>query len=188
MAEHARVLVVDDEEVVGKSFNRVLGEKGYDVATALNGEEALKKVGTDGYDLVFTDIKMPGMDGVEVARRIKEMNPWLPVVIVTGYGSLENEARAQEAGVSGFLRKPLSPEVIEWVTQKTIKESRQEIAAEATAEQQEMQAAPVEEKASVARNVALFFASPFIGLAYIIVFPFVGFYALLRMSLKSARK
>lgn len=190
MTETARVLVVDDEEVVGRSFDRVLSEKGYEVNTAMNGEDALKKVGSDGYDLVFTDIKMPGMDGVEVARRIKEMNPWLPVVIVTGYGSVENETRAQEVGISGFLRKPLSPEVIEWVTQKTIRDAREEATARAQAVEpaKKTEAAIEPEKANVAKNIALFFAAPFIGLAYIIAFPFVGFYAVMRYSLKGRSK
>jgi len=183
MAEHAKVLVVDDEAVVGQSFDRVLSEKGYEVNTALSGEEALRKVGTNGYDLVFTDIKMPGMDGLEVAKRIKEMNPWVPVVVVTGYGTEDNEARAEEIGVSGFLRKPLSPEVIEWITKKTLKEHP---APEAAEEPATVTAAAVEvEKENVAKNIALFFAAPFIGLAYIIAFPFVGVYALLRWGYRA---
>jgi len=182
MAAHAKVLVVDDEAVVGQSFDRVLTEKGYEVNTALSGEEALKKMGTNGYDLVFTDIKMPGMDGIEVARRIKEMNPWMPVVVVTGYGTEQNEARAEEIGVSGFLRKPLSPEVIEWITEKTLEERP---AQETGEEPVTVTQAAAEEKENVAKNIALFFAAPFIGLAYIIAFPFVGFYALLRWGLRS---
>ena len=128
MKETAKVLVVDDDRIVGQSFDRVLTQKGYEVSTALSGQEALDKLGSNGYDLVFTDIKMPGMDGIEVAKRVKEMNPWLPVVVVTGYGSAENEARAEEVGVQGFLHKPLSPEVIEWITQKTLSEKEEAVA------------------------------------------------------------
>jgi DNA-binding NtrC family response regulator len=188
MKKAAKVLVVDDDRIVGQSFNRVLSEKGYDVSTALDGEEALRKVGSTGYDMVFTDIKMPGMDGLEVAKRIKEMNPWMPVVIVTGYGTEANESRAEEVGVSGFLRKPLSPEVIEWITQKTLKESMETVASPTAAVQDTaaVEAAPaVEEKESVAKNVALFFAAPFIGLAYIIAFPFVGFAMLAKWGYRS---
>lgn len=188
MKNAAKVLVVDDDRIVGQSFNRVLSEKGYDVSTALDGEEALRKVGSNGYDMVFTDIKMPGMDGLEVAKRIKEMNPWMPVVIVTGYGTEANESRAEEVGVSGFLRKPLSPEVIEWITQKTLKESMETVASPTAAVQETaaVEAAPaVEEKENVAKNVALFFAAPFIGLAYIIAFPFVGFAMLAKWGYRS---
>jgi CheY-like chemotaxis protein len=182
MAEHAKVLVVDDEAVVGQSFERVLTGKGYEVNTALSGEEALKKMGANGYDLVFTDIKMPGMDGLEVAKRIKEMNPWVPVVVVTGYGTEANEARAEEIGVSGFLHKPLSPEVIESITRQTLEAHP---APETGAEPVTATEAAVEEKENVARNIALFFAAPFIGLAYIVAFPFVGVYALVRWGLKA---
>jgi DNA-binding NtrC family response regulator len=181
MATHAKVLVVDDEPVVGQSFNRVLTEKGYEVNTASSGEEALSKMGSNGYDLVFADIRMPGMDGLEMAKRIKEMNPWLPVVVVTGYGTEANEARAEEIGVSGFVRKPLSPEMIESITKQTLQKKPVAVEAEAAVE---TAPAAVEEKENVAKNIALFFAAPFIGLAYIIAFPFVGIYALLRVVLK----
>jgi DNA-binding NtrC family response regulator len=186
MKNAAKVLVVDDDRIVGQSFDRVLTEKGYEVNTAMDGEEALKKVGSDGYDLVFTDIKMPGMDGLEVAKRIKEMNPWLPVVVVTGYGTADNEARAEEIGVSGFLRKPLSPDVIEWITDKTLKDTA--ATAEEAQDKAPAEARPavqVQEKENVAKNIALFFAAPFIGLAYIVAFPFVGFYMLAKLGLRS---
>src|SRR5271169_2341994 len=98
-----KVLVVDDDPVVGRSIDRVLTGKGYAVITAGNGEEALAKLRDEKYDVVFTDIKMPGMNGLEVAERVKASQPWLPVVIITGYGTEANEARAEAAGVSGFL-------------------------------------------------------------------------------------
>ena len=122
MSANRKVLVVDDDPVVGKSFDRVLSGKGYAVITASNGQEALNKLETEDYDVVFTDIKMPGMNGLEVAERVKQKHPWLPVVIVTGYGSSDNETRAEAAGVSGFLRKPLSPEMIEGSAQKAVLE------------------------------------------------------------------
>jgi CheY-like chemotaxis protein len=74
-----RVLVVDDDPVIGQSFDRVLSGKGYAVITASNGEEALRKLKDESYDVVFADIKMPGMSGLEVAERIKASQPWLPV-------------------------------------------------------------------------------------------------------------
>ncbi|MEW6691077.1 MAG: response regulator [Pseudomonadota bacterium] len=173
MSAKTRVLVIDDDPVIGKSIDRVLSGKGWAVITAADGPEALTKLALEDYDVVFTDIRMPGMDGVEVARRIKETRPWLPVVIVTGYGSAENEARAREAGVQAFLRKPLSPEMIEQSAQGALREKASPAAAEASA------AAPAETPVPAARpgalrNVALFLAAPFIGLAYAIALPFVG--------------
>ena len=160
-----KVLVVDDDPVVGKSFERVLAPKGYAVIHASNGEEALKRLESESYDMVYTDIKMPGMDGVEVAKRVKAMRPWLPVVIVTGYGSDENEGKAWRAGISEFLRKPLSPEMIE--TSANLAFTSVALPAP--------QAAPVRaDNLRFLKNVGLFAAAPFIGLAYAALFPFIG--------------
>ena len=169
MAQTKKVLVVDDDPVVSKSFDRVLTPKGYAVIAAAGGQEALEKLENEHYDVVFTDIKMPGMDGIEVARRVKASRPWMPVVIVTGYGSDENEAQAREAGVTGFLRKPLSPEMIEASASNAFPQAAfpAQPAAEAT-----VIAAP--KKGSVVKDIALFVGAPFIGLAYIIALPFVG--------------
>ncbi len=169
MAQTKKVLVVDDDPVVSKSFDRVLSPKGYAVIAAAGGKEALEKLENEHYDVVFTDIKMPGMDGIEVARRVKASRPWMPVVIVTGYGSEENEAQAREAGVTGFLRKPLSPEMIEASASSAFPE-----AALVAQPQAEATVIAPPKKGSVVKDIALFVGSPFIGLAYIIALPFVG--------------
>jgi CheY-like chemotaxis protein len=166
----AKVLVVDDDAVVGQSFDRVLSEKGYAVSTAMNGHEALSKFAGEKHDVVFTDMKMPGMDGIEVAQRIKAESPWTPVVVVTGYGTPANEAAAAAVGVADFLHKPLLPgvieEVLERVTRKPIIEEKvPEVAKEASA---------TKSVGRVLKNIGLFFAAPFIGLAYFIAFPFIG--------------
>src|SRR3974390_1226846 len=113
MAAVRKVLVVDDDPVIAKSFHRVLSTKGYAVITAASGAEALKKLAAEEYDVVYTDIRMPGMSGLEVAEQVKAQRPWTPVVIMPGYGSAEHEARAKAAGVAAFLNKPLSPDMIE---------------------------------------------------------------------------
>lgn len=176
MSAKTKVLVIDDDPVIGKSIDRVLSGKGWAVITAADGPEALTKLALEDYDVVFTDIRMPGMDGVEVARRIKQTRPWLPVVIVTGYGSEENEARAKQAGVDAFLRKPLSPEMIEQSAQGALREKALP-AATALPQPEAPAAAPVAAQAArpgALKSVALFFAAPFIGLAYAIALPFVG--------------
>src|SRR5665811_1494818 len=152
-----KVLVVDDDAVVGKSFNRVLTrDKGYVVITAQSGAEALEKMRTQKYDLVFTDIKMPGMDGVELAAEVKARQPWTPVVIITGYGTTANEARAKEVGVSDFMRKPLSPEMIEESAAHALLEPAPAIVAAPQASPVEQ--VPVEQlaKESHLKNIALF--------------------------------
>lgn len=182
MSTLKKILVVDDDPVVGRSFDRVLSGKGYAVITARSGDEALGKLASEKYDMVYTDIKMPGMSGLEVAERVKASQPWMPVVIITGYGTEANEARAEAAGVSVFLHKPLTPEMIEGAT-------AQSLGARSTGPAPEAAAVPalLTLKAEVARpgvaqrgvagtlkNIALFFAAPFVGLAYILAFPVVG--------------
>jgi len=171
-----KVLVVDDDPVVGRSFDRVLSGKGYAVITAENGQDALDKLAREDYDAVFTDIRMPGMSGIEVAERIKTLRPWLPVVIVTGFGSDENQAKAKAAGVNSILHKPLSPEMIETSAREAVSRSigsaPAPLAAAAAAPVVDAGAAPAAGR--VAKNVALFIAAPFIGLAYAIALPFVG--------------
>lgn len=188
MSALRKVLVVDDDPVVGKSVNRVLSkDKGYVVITAQNAAEALDKLREQEYDLVFTDIKMPGMDGVELTERVKAKQPWTPVVIVTGYGTTANEQRARAAGVSAFLNKPLSPEMIEESAAQALSETAPvTVAPPVTPEIAHGQPAlPVSE--SRLKNIALFLAAPFIGLAYAVMLPFVGMAMLAWIAVKALR-
>jgi len=179
-----RVLVVDDDPAVRKSFDRVLSGKGYAVITAESGEEALRKLNEEKYDLVYSDIRMPGMSGLEVAENVKARRPWTPVVIITGYGTDVAEARAKAAGVSSFLHKPLSPEMIEGSARDVLAAASAEpVIATATAE-----AAEEAPAGSALMNVALFFVAPFIGLAYIIAFPFYGLGVLALLAGRLAAK
>lgn len=185
-----KVLVVDDDPVVGKSIDRILSSRGYAVIAAAGGEEAMERLASEDYDVVYTDIKMPGMSGLEVARHIKESRPWLPVVIVTGYGNDANEAEARDIGVSGFLRKPLSPEMVESTADELTNKPDLAMTSFPLATNAiravEPPAAPAENGAvRFAKNVALFIAAPFIGLAYILAAPFVGFALLAREGYKA---
>ena len=194
-----KVLVVDDDPVVSKSFDRVLTRKGYLVVSAENGLEALSKLAQDDYEAVFTDIKMPGMDGIEVAQQMRARRPWTPVVIITGYGSAEHEARAEAAGVRGFLRKPLSPDMIESSLDAAVAEAAvaemappagvAEVAAHAVVAPQSAVEA-VEDVRGVGqffKNIALFFAAPFIALAYVALFPVLGAVLLARVAVQAWR-
>ena len=193
MSALRKVLVVDDDPVVGKSFDRVLSGKGYAVITASNGQEALNKLEAEDYDVVFTDIKMPGMSGLDMAEQVKQRRPWLPVVIVTGYGSPDNESRAQAAGVSGFLRKPLSPETIEGSAQKAFSEKDATAQSAILAARMAQPATAPEPSTSsralrVVKNIALFLAAPFVGLAYILAFPIVGLGMLAWTAIQAQKK
>lgn len=175
MSALRKVLVVDDDPVVGKSFNRVLSSKGYVVTTAENAHEALEQMRRDEYDLVVTDIRMPGMSGLELAETVKARRPWTPVLIVTGFGDDDAEKRAKAAGVTAFLHKPLSPEMIEDSAAEAL---RSALPANAPT----VASAPIEAAAAEAvttlggriKDIALFLAAPFIGLLYAVFMPFVG--------------
>jgi len=174
MSAQRKVLVVDDDPVVGESFNRVLSRKGYAVITASNGDEALAKLQAEQYDLVFTDLRMPGMDGLEVAERVKARQPWTPVVIVTGYGSKPSEDRARAVGVAEFLHKPLSPEMIEDSAAKAFAQAPMPAVQPSPAPDAAVAEVAPAKKPNVLKNMVLFLLAPFVGLAYAVLLPFVG--------------
>jgi CheY-like chemotaxis protein len=189
MSENARVLVIDDDAIVGKSFDRVLSGKGYNITTAVSGEQGLEDIDSnEDYDVVFTDIVMPGIDGIEVAQNIRERCPWTPVVVITGYGSKENEERASVLGVDGFVRKPLTPDIIESVTLKAVqhraelldlKESANEVEEEVTVQSR----SPL----VIAKHIGMFLAAPFIALGYILALPIVGMYQFSKLAIEAYR-
>ncbi|MCF8112840.1 MAG: sigma-54 dependent transcriptional regulator [Desulfotignum sp.] len=102
------VLIVDDEATIIESLEGILSDDGFEVIHAFNGYEALKKIETDSPDIVLLDIWMPGMDGIETLREIKKKFPNIPVVMITGHGSIESAVDATKSGAYDFLEKPLS--------------------------------------------------------------------------------
>ena len=183
-----KILVVDDDPVVATSFDRVLSRDGYIVVTAGNGAEALDKLKEGDYDVVYTDIRMPGMDGLELAEKVKARRSWTPVVIITGYGTEAAEQRARAAGVTAFLHKPLSPDIIE-------SSAREAIETAAPAEAGVQAPAPVAVEAAVEaapaaaqggwRYGAMFVAGPLLGLAFAVLLPFIGLATLPGMATRA---
>jgi len=102
------VLIVDDETTIIESLSGILSDDGFEVIHAFNGYEALKKIETESPDIVLLDIWMPGMDGIETLREIKQKFPSIPVVMITGHGSIESAVDATKSGAFDFLEKPLS--------------------------------------------------------------------------------
>lgn len=107
-----RVLVVDDELVVRDSIKEWLKDEGFSVETAESGAEALEKLSSQNFNLMLLDVKMPGMDGVEVIRRTKEIHPELPVVMMTAYATVENAVEAMKIGALDYLMKPFDIEAL----------------------------------------------------------------------------
>ena len=107
-----RVLVVDDEEVVRLGYRRVLSADGFCVMAVGNGSEALDLMGDGRIDVVLLDMRMPGMDGMDVLRAIKERWPESEVVVVTGYPSIDTAKKAVKLGAYDYLAKPVVPEAV----------------------------------------------------------------------------
>ncbi len=102
------ILIVDDEPSIVESLEGILSDDGFEVMHAFNGYEALKKIEEESPDLVLLDIWMPGMDGIETLKEIKKEFPNMPVVMITGHGTIESAVVATKSGAFDFLEKPLS--------------------------------------------------------------------------------
>jgi len=106
----ARILVVDDEAEIRRSVRMILEYEGYDVQEAASGPEGLALIEREPPDLVFLDIKMPGLDGLEALQKIRQINDALPVVIISGHGTVSTAVEATKLGAFDFIEKPLASE------------------------------------------------------------------------------
>ncbi len=102
------VLIVDDETSILKSLSGILSDEGFETLTASNGYEALKILDLESPDLVLLDIWMPGMDGIDTLKEIKRIQPAIPVVMITGHGTIETAVNATKIGAFDFIEKPIS--------------------------------------------------------------------------------
>jgi two-component system nitrogen regulation response regulator NtrX len=106
----SRILVIDDEAEIRRSVRMILEYEGYEVIEASSGPEGLAMAEREAPDLVFLDIKMPGMDGLDALQRIKASNETLPIVIISGHGTVSTAVEATKAGAFDFIEKPLASE------------------------------------------------------------------------------
>lgn len=108
-----RILIIDDEENIRRVTRLTLEAAGYEVGEAGDGEKGLELFGDgSGWDAILLDQRMPGMDGLETLRRIKERAPGARVIMVTAYASIELAVDAMKLGSSDFVRKPMTPEIV----------------------------------------------------------------------------
>ncbi|MGE5306237.1 MAG: response regulator [Alphaproteobacteria bacterium] len=107
-----RILVADDERNIRKNLAMVLETAGYEVETAADGEEALRKSRESVYDMAFLDIEMPKLDGLSLLRQIKGLKPRTAVVIVSAYGTVSRAVEAMKLGAVDLIEKPYEPEAI----------------------------------------------------------------------------
>ncbi len=118
MTMPVRILVVDDEQHIRNSLATWFREEGYDVAVAASGRDALATLAREGTNILLVDIKMPGMDGLELQRKVRELAPDATVIIMTAYASVETAVEALKEGAYDYIVKPFDPEAVSRLVRK----------------------------------------------------------------------
>ena len=122
MARKLKILVVDDQKVIGDLFEFTLGYSGHSITFVDNADAAFKILKEKSFDFAFLDIVMPGLDGVATIKRMKELKPSLPIVMMSGYSVEDKKKEAKEVGAVGCLRKPFEMEDVEGIIKDVLKE------------------------------------------------------------------
>jgi DNA-binding NtrC family response regulator len=119
-----RILVVDDEPNIVALFQRVLGKEGYRVEGASSGEEAVGKLEAERFDLIISDLMMPGMNGMELQKQAQALNHGIPFIVLTAYGTIESAVAAMKDGAYDYLTKPVNNEELKLVVKRALEHSR----------------------------------------------------------------
>jgi len=117
------ILIVDDEEGLREGLSKLLEGEGYAVIAAETGEEALQILQQSHIDLVLTDMRMPGMDGIELLKKIRERHGELGVIILTGYGQIESYIEAMNFGAIEYVSKPFKVNELKFIVNKVLSDS-----------------------------------------------------------------
>jgi two-component system, sensor histidine kinase and response regulator len=121
MDNKTNILIIDDEDIVLKSCLRILKDETYEIDTVMSGDEGIKRVEAKVYDIVITDLKMPGMSGMEVLANLRKNRPDITVIIFTGYATVENAREALKAGAFDYIPKPFTSEELRSVVDNAVK-------------------------------------------------------------------
>jgi len=105
-----KMLVVDDETVIREGLKRILGDAGYQVEVFAQGHLAIERLQIENFDLVISDVKMPGMSGIEVLKAIRVLQPQVPIIMITGYSTVDTAVEALKNGAVDYISKPFTPE------------------------------------------------------------------------------
>jgi DNA-binding NtrC family response regulator len=123
MMDGYRIMVIDDEKIVGDMAKMALEKEGYLVETFVNAEPALERLKTVKFDVVVTDFKMKGIDGMEVLRRVKSLYPETKVIMITAFASLDTAIEALRGDVYDFFPKPVKIKELKAAIQRALKKS-----------------------------------------------------------------
>ena len=136
--DRSKVLIIDDEEVVLDSCNQILEGGPYDVATAMDGTFGLEMVSEFQPDIVFVDLKMPGISGFDVLERVHEFDPTIVTIVITGYATVDSAVEAIKKGAYDFLPKPFTPDEFRVITGRGLERRRLVLETSALRREREM--------------------------------------------------
>jgi len=123
-SDQKNILLVDDDTGVRTVFSSILRKEGYRVTAVKNGYEAIKVIDEESFDLALVDLRMPGLDGIQVLEKIKSRRPQTRVIIYSAYGLVEDAVEAMRKGATDYLNKPFSPNELELNVKKALEKSR----------------------------------------------------------------
>ena len=118
-----KILIVDDQVNTCKSIQAILKKSGYRSEYTLNGEEALRRVQGEHFDIVISDIRMPGMDGIRLLEELKKIQPSLVVIMITGYATIKSAVEAIQKGAYDYLPKPFTPDEVRVIIERALEHS-----------------------------------------------------------------
>ncbi len=215
LTESKRVVFVDDEEGVRKSFDRLLSERGFSVSTVEDGDRAVSLLREEPAEVIVSDLRMPGLDGLQLLQWVHEKQPETRFILLTGYGNADVEQQARALGAYEYLNKPISPEALSLVITAAMQVGKAEEKARAAAEAStaaiaEVEVGPVlaevvraegavevtvaarEEEAggmkSGLKTAVSLILAPIAGLAFVIFLPVIGFGMLAWVAVEAIRK
>ncbi|MGH7846299.1 MAG: response regulator, partial [Candidatus Binatia bacterium] len=117
-------MIVEDHDRLREQLAKFYEQEGYRVATAGSGEAAAERLSKDQFAIVLSDVKMPGIDGFQLTRHIREKYPQTDVILITAFGNVKDAVEAMKLGASDYITKPFQPEAIRFVSEKLIEKRR----------------------------------------------------------------
>ena len=115
-----RILVVDDEPAARSGLERILGGESYTVVSAADGHQALEHARQQTFDAVITDLRMPGMSGIDLIGELRELDPMLPVIVATAFGDVQSAVQAMRAGADDYVTKPVDIDALSHILKRVI--------------------------------------------------------------------
>ncbi|MFO7814564.1 MAG: response regulator [Halanaerobiales bacterium] len=126
MSKGKKILIIDDEKNIRFTLKKSL-ENDYNIVTAVNGEDGIEKFSNEDFDLVLLDMKLPGVNGIDTLKQIKEEDQKANIVIITGFGSVDSAVETMKLGAIDYLNKPFTPEEIKEIVNEVISREQLEL-------------------------------------------------------------